>query len=34
MCDYHELCHYGGSAVGKYTNRGNGETPSKELVEI
>lgn len=33
MCDYHDLCHYGGSRVNMYTDK-QGEYPAKELVEI
>lgn len=32
MCDFHELCHYGGSRVNLYRDR-EGNMPSKELVE-
>lgn len=33
MCDYHQLCHFGPSAVGQYVDI-DGNTPKKELVEI
>lgn len=33
LCDYHQLCHFGGSAVGQYLSP-NGDSPDKRLVEI
>lgn len=33
MCDYHQLCHFGASAVGQYVDK-DGKVPDKELVEL
>lgn len=33
LCDYHQLCHFGSSAVGQYVDK-EGNVPNKELVEL
>lgn len=34
MCDFHQLCHFGGSAAGQYRDKVTGEPPDKALVEL
>ncbi len=33
MCDYHQLCHFGGSAANQYVDK-NGSPPKKDVVEL